>query len=294
MRIALIGFGKWGRNYLSAINQSSIARVAQVLVRNPDRILADPHLGSARVTSNLEEIDCDAAIVATHPAATVGYAVHFLRKNIAVMLEKPAGLSLDDALFLQSVANEHQVPVLVSHQHLFSSVYQELKKRVSSDEVMQIQTAAGNDGPSRDYSFIWDYAPHDIAMILGLKLLEPKLLTSVTESSSEHGGLCEFALSFDDGSEAKTKIWNDRLPKVRRFEVNIRNNIYAYDDINQKSALILNGSEINVTYVPALTNAVNAFLGAVEFDYVEDYRFGVDWAVKVAKLIELIRKKAGV
>ncbi|CAM8662228.1 MviM Predicted dehydrogenases and related proteins [Oxalobacteraceae bacterium] len=291
MRVAIIGFGKWGRNYLSAINQSGIARVTQVLVRNQNQIIGDPQIGEARVTSRLEEIECDAAIVATHPSVTVSYAVHFLLKNIPVMLEKPAGLSLNDALFLQSVANEHLVPLLISHQHLFSNVYQELKKRVNSDEVMQIETAAGNDGPYRDYSFICDYAPHDIAMILGLKLLEPRLLTSVTQSSGKHEGLCEFALSFEDGSQAKTKIWNDRLPKVRRLEVKIQNNTYAYDDINHKNALILNGSEINVTYVPSLTNAVNAFLRAVEFDFVDDYRFGVEWAVKVANLIDQIRKK---
>jgi predicted dehydrogenase len=286
MRIALIGFGKWGRNYLSAINQSGIAKVTQVLVRNLDRINEDPLLGEAKVISNLEEIECDAAIVATHPSVTVAYAVHFLRKNIPVMLEKPAGLSLDDALLLQSVENEHPVPLLVSHQHLFSSVYQELKKRVNEDEVMQIETAAGNDGPYRDYSFIWDYAPHDISMILGLKPNEPKFIRSFIQSSSEYAGQYELAVSFNDGSTAKTKIWNDRIPKSRWFQAKIQNNLYVYDGYHNPNELIVNGVKINVVYMPPLTNAVKTFLGAVESGRSTDYRLGACWAVNIARLIE--------
>lgn len=290
MRIALIGFGKWGRNYLSAINQTGIARVTQVLVRNPNQIIADPMIGDASITSSLEEIECDAAIVTTHPAVTVGYAVHFLRKNIPVMLEKPAGLSLDEAIFLQSVANQHLVPLLVSHQHLFSSVYQELKKRVNSDEVMQIETAAGNDGPYRDYSFIWDYAPHDIAMILGLKPLEPKLIMSNIESSSEYGGKCEFAISFEDGSMAKTKIWNDSFPKVRRLQVKAKNNLYIYDDLSSKDALIINGENYLVPRGKPLQSAITAFLRAVDHGKVDDYRFGPDWAFNVSLLTAQISR----
>ena len=291
MRVALIGFGKWGRNYLSAINQSGIARVTQVLVRNPDRIIEDPLLGEAKVISTLEEIECDAAIVATHPSVTVAYAVHFLRKNIPVMLEKPAGLSLDDALHLQNVAIDHPVPLLVSHQHLFSSVYQELKNRVNEEEVMQIETAAGNDGPYRDYSFIWDYAPHDIAMILGLKPMEPKLISANIQSSSEYGGQCEFAISFEDGSTAITKIWNDRVPKMRLLQVKTRNNLFVYDDLRCKDALIINGEKFLVHYGQPLQIATMSFLEAVSNGRTDDYRFGSEWALKVSDLIGKIQKK---
>jgi predicted dehydrogenase len=290
MRIALIGFGKWGRNYLSAINQSGIARVTQVLVRNPDRILADPLLGNARVTSTLEEIDCDAAIVATHPAATVGYAVHFLRKNIPVMLEKPAGLLLDDALLLQSVAADHPVPLLVSHQHLFSNVYQELKKRVNDEDVMQIETAAGNDGPYRDYSFIWDYAPHDITMILGLKNLVPKLDFVMIKSSSEHSGRCEFIVSFDDGSIANTLIWNDSHPKERLLIVKIGQTVFSYDDQKSPDALVINGTKKFVGYTPPLTNCIKKFLEVAKNGTTQDYRFGADIPLSVSILIDQIQK----
>jgi predicted dehydrogenase len=232
--------------------------------------------------------------VATHPAATVGYAVHFLRKNIPVMLEKPAGLSLDDALLLQKVANAHPVPLLVSHQHLFSSVYQELKKIVNEEEIMQIETAAGNDGPYRDYSFIWDYAPHDIAMILGLKQKEPKLINAVIQSSSEYGGQCEFAIAFDDGSTAITKIWNDRVPKKRQLQVKSRNNLLIYDDLNYKDALIINGEKFLVHYGQPLTLATMSFLKAVGIGKTDDYRFGSAWALNIADLIGKIKKRASI
>jgi predicted dehydrogenase len=204
------------------------------------------------------------------------------------MLEKPAGLSLDDALHLQKTASDHPVPLLVSHQHLFSNVYQELKKRVNGEEVMQIETSAGNDGPYRDYSFIWDYAPHDIAMILGLKPLEPKIERANIQSSSEYGGQCEFVISFEDGSRANAKIWNDRYPKSRLFSVKIQNKVYEYDDHQFPSVLIENKKQIPVNYTPPLTNAIVCFLNAVDQGKTADYRFGARWSYEIGNLIDQI------
>ena len=294
MRIALIGFGKWGRNYLSAINQSGIARVTQVLVRNPELIIADPLLGNARVTSNLEEIDCDAAVIATHPEASVGYAIHFLNNKIPVMLEKPAGLSLASAHKLQVTAQESKKILLVSHQHLFSSVYENLISRIDTDEQMEIRSFAGNEGPVRDYSYIWDYAPHDLAMIIGLKDSLLKVRKSFVEGTSEFIGRCKFSLTHSDGTIANTMIWNDRSPKARFLGVKTKKLELIYDDTLQNNSLILNGKMVTVPYTPPLTNAVKAFVKAVVDGKTPDYRFGGHWPTNVATIIEEIIKNKSI
>lgn len=293
MRVALIGFGKWGRNYLLAVNQTGKAKVTQVLVRKPD-LITNPELRGLTATSNLKEIDCDAAIIATHPEAAVGYAIHFLNKKIPVMLEKPAGLSLASALRLQVTAQESMKILLVSHQHLFSNVYENLRSRIDTDEQMEIRSFAGNEGPVRDYSYIWDYAPHDLAMILGLKNSLLKVRKSFVEGTSEFVGRCKFSLTHSDGTIANSIIWNDRPPKTRYLGVKTKKLELIYDDTLQNNSLILNGKMVTVPYTPPLTNAVKAFVNAVIDGKTSDYRFGGHWATNVATIIEEIIKNKSI
>jgi hypothetical protein len=164
---------------------------------------------------------------------------------------------------------------------------------VNSEDVMQIETLAGNDGPYRDYSFIWDYAPHEIAMILGLKYIQPKIEKVSIKKTGNFSGNCNLLLSFDDFSTASVKLWNDRLPKMRSFQVRVKDKVYIYNDQKSPSVLIVNGSEISVEYTKPLTNAVNTFIKAVQNKHSIDYRFGSHWGVQIASLIERIIYQGG-
>lgn len=290
--MALVGFGAWGKNYVSAVRETGLAQITAVLIRDKAKIDAN-QWSDLTFTEKIDQIDCDAVIVATHPAGCVTYAEHFLRRQIPVMIEKPAGLSLADAVKLEKLSHQNPVPILISHQHLFSSVYQELRKRVLHETLIKIETQSGKEGPFRDYSFVWDYAPHDISMILGLKQSSQEVHVTSAEISNKMVGECRASLSFDLGVDAKIHIWNNRLPKARKLTVETTNGLYMYDDNIAPDNLIVNGVRQKVKYEKPLTASVWAFLGAVQEFGTADYRFGAKWAVSVAKVIEDIMSKAG-
>ncbi|MDD1417265.1 Gfo/Idh/MocA family oxidoreductase, partial [Dolichospermum sp. ST_con] len=90
--------------YLEPLSQNIVVEKIQVLVRNSSKVNPSPKLSWIEITESLKDIDCDAAIIVTPPSISASYAEYFLKKEIPVMIEKPACLSLEEALSLKRVA----------------------------------------------------------------------------------------------------------------------------------------------------------------------------------------------
>ena len=291
MRVALIGFGSWGKNYVSAVLETRFAKITTVLVRDKKKIDGTNWPG-IEFTEDLDKVDCDAAIIATHPSASIGFAEHFLYRQIPVMIEKPAGLLVSEAKRLLDLESLNPVPILVAHQHLFSSVFQELKIQIQDEKLRKIEAESGNQGPFRDYSFVWDYAPHDLSLIFGLTDPCARLDVIGVHLENQLVGECEISLLVDMDVEARIRIWNSHLPKTRRLKVETTKNLYIYDDQLSPDALIKGGELKRVEYRKPLSVAVSEFLKAVRNSGTSDYRFGARWAMLTACAIEKIIREA--
>src|SRR5690606_25051016 len=110
----------------------------------------------------------DAVVIATHPAAHVPLTLEALDAGLPVMLEKPAALDMIGAERIRRAAVDADVPILVAHQHLFAGAFEALRHRFVGMPALNIAAEAGGPGPVRDYSALWDYGPHDVAMVLAL------------------------------------------------------------------------------------------------------------------------------
>jgi predicted dehydrogenase len=147
--------------------------------------------------------------------------------------------------------------VFVGHVHLYSPAYQTAKKLARRAGRIRFLTAEGmNNGPYReDMSALWDWAPHDLAMLLdllgesphavqasGLGILRPRtrLYDAATlrlefqsgvqflgiyswmapekrKRFTIHGSL--HTIVYDDAAERKVTVWRNLGPIVRGQEV---------------------------------------------------------------------------
>lgn len=150
IRLALVGAGKWGQNYIRAALDSGVAEVTD-LVGRADRITRD----------------VDAVVIATPPWAHLERCAEALALGLPVLVEKPATLSLVDAQGLEALEAVSDAFVLVGHQHLFAEGYEALRAQGTP------QTAyAEFCGPvRRDYPEEWDYGAHAVACLLGLGMV---------------------------------------------------------------------------------------------------------------------------
>ena len=298
IRLALVGFGKWGKNYIKAAEETGLAKVTTLVLRKDSEKWRDTAINSFKCTSDLDDLDSlgvDAAIVALHPSQHALVCCELLHRKIPTMVEKPLALGLKDALQIEAAVAKAEVPFMVSHQHLSTYAYLEILRRTGDEEITEIVTQAGNYGPFRDYSALWDYGPHDLSMILGLMRGFPQAVMS-RHRLLNIGERYAFELAFKGGVKSHSFIWNDSLPKARSLEVKTKTNRYLYDDLNSESKLIINGELAPVMYKSPLTLSIENFVKLIKMGKnlsslnSRDQFERIDVDLKVIQLLEEIQK----
>lgn len=149
IRLGLTGLGAWGVN------------IARTLKEFPEVEL---------ITKAVETTRLDGVLIATPGSTHASVTEPFIKKGLAVFIEKPFTTSLDDARRLQELAEESEAVVQVGHVHLFNPAYRVAKELArAAGQLRYILFEGMNNGPYRDdVSALWDWAPHDVAVLLDL------------------------------------------------------------------------------------------------------------------------------
>ncbi len=205
--------------------------------------------------------DVDALVVAVHPRDAVEVTIRGLALGLPVMVEKPAGLSLADAERLLDAEQRYKSLVLVAHQHLFAERMEQMREKTLLYGVRDGQAWFGGPGPTRDYSAIWDYGPH--AASAALALVGVGVVYMQTRAC--------FSLESLRGN-MRCLVGNNLQRKVARVDFGD----HHYDGYAPAE--------------PALTRMVRAFARAAMDRGTNDWRFGANWAVCVAKILEAVER----
>lgn len=174
--LALIGSGAWGEKYIKTINSLSHCRLPQSNIKTRDyKQLLDRH-------------DIDGVIIATPSSTHFSVTRDFLKKGFNVLVEKPLTTDYKQAKYLADLATKTQSIAMVGHLFLYHPAILEMKKKLKKMGAVQYIMSEGMDyGPVRDdVSSLWDWAPHEISIVL-------HLLNKKTNISSSLG--CKFFTS---------------------------------------------------------------------------------------------------
>lgn len=291
IRLALVGYGKWGRNYVRAAQDSGLAQVVCGMATTAGERDGIPVFGPN--PSHYEDMafhvggrGVDAFVLARNPAWAADTCERLLSLGKPVLVEKPAGLSLADAERIEAAERASKTFVLVGHQHLFAGAYEALRERVRHMSFpLEVASTGANHGPFRDYSPLWDYGPHDVAMLLGLGL---GAISHVTCHKRDTGGGGErFHLAIDLERGRASIILSNGLPaRTRFFDARHGRWFINYDDRLEGPRLSSSDGLIGFESGQPLTRAVRAFAQAIEDGGTDDYRFGARWAVDVARVLD--------
>lgn len=163
---------------LGAICDQDEAALERLKQRHPqvttystlDRLLADDAI--------------DAVVIAT-PSHSHGEIAHqVLSSGRHVLVEKPLCLHLADALPLKDLAESNGLTLMVGHILLYHPAYQALKRFVADGGLGEVRYMYAHRLNFRSVrspdNALWDFAPHDISMMLDLV---GELPTSVAASA---------------------------------------------------------------------------------------------------------------
>jgi len=295
IRLGLVGCGRWGRNIIATTAHLEGARLVAVASSNPvTRDLTPPHCKVFPTWQHLMNSNHIDGLIIASPAHThAEISLTAMDHRIPILIEKPMALSTHDAERLMQSSIKNKTYATVNHIHLFNPAFRRLLQIIPKyGSISSISAIAGGPGPFRsDCSVLWDWAPHDIAMVLKITGKIPTNVIckkiNMQSSASEYAEHISLRLEFKSDLEAILDISNNRISKMRSFQVVAEHGTLLYDDCAQQK-LISSRPEEDVSYAstPPLLCAINDFVNNISTpsDDISGLKIGLD----VIKIIDSV------
>lgn len=260
-RLALIGTGRWGSNIIKTIQALPDATLAYQTTRDWQTLVA--------------KLDIDGVIIATPPHTHTEIALPFIERGLPVFIEKPMTMSVTEAVAIETASKKSGSPVFVGHIHLYNPAFIAATKTAKNIGAIRFLVGEGaNNGPRReDYSAMWDWAPHDISMMLEIMGEMPTQVQawgmSVTRPGTTLYDASEIKLAFAAGTTGI--IFSSWLmpQKRKRLSVVGEAGSVVYDDtLSEKKTVLFTAGDTTPTYPTydsalSLTLELQAFLRTI-------------------------------
>lgn len=250
LNLLLIGNGKFAKNYISTLSHFSNVKLT---IANKDN------------WGKLIDNKPDGVMVCTPPSSHIEIASYSLYKDIPTMIEKPLALSSKRIELL----SHYTSPILVNYSSIFTQAFEKIKDFVDPSKISKISANFFNDGPPRDYSSLWDYGPHALAVVLALKNGPPNI--KIKKNNYGEGSQYYLKLLFEK-AQADCIVGNigDR---TRSWSVSSDGMTILYDDTKRPDYVL-----------PPLSNALNIFINAIQGK--DDFRLGLGLSMRITDVLE--------
>jgi len=187
LRIAVVGCGYWGMNYIRIFNELLESRLVAVCDERSERLREIGwRFPGVQLTTQVEEVaslpDVDAVVVCTEATTHYDVTRRILSAGKHVLVEKPLTTTAADAEELIALAEAKSAVLMVGHTFVFNAGVQKVKEYVQMGEgrVYYLYARRTNLGPIRhDVNALWDLAPHDVAIFNYLLDSAPEWVSAV-------------------------------------------------------------------------------------------------------------------
>lgn len=305
LKIGLIGAGRWGQVYVKTVEKNTRCYISAILRNNSE--FKNLTSESYKIFSSQRDFfdeEFDAVIIAAPPKYHLEYISMAAEKKIPLLVEKPLTSSLEEANIVGEISKKTNSLMMVDHIHVFSHAFQTLKESILSlGRICEIEAVAGNFGPYRaDVSVLWDWAPHDISMILDLLSATASDVEVLAYSKQKTDSITN-----SDSINIRLNVKNipikisisNHIKKTRKFSVYCEEGVIVYDDMKIEKVTIypfLNKSlrhdaEYRVCKVkeePPLDVVVNNFMNLVEEK--SNFHESLNAGIEVVHIISKIEK----
>lgn len=224
--LALIGAGRWGKNYLNTADtlKDKDIEIKYVCAQNQQtlNLLPDTYIKTLSIEDLLENKKIDGFIIATPATTHFAIAKHILSLGHNLLIEKPLTVNYNQALTLQKIWQNKKSKVLIGHTYLYDPAYQVFKKIFEGIETYKSIVFEGLSSPVRkDVSVIWDWGPHPISLLLDLikyPVVEVRAIGSINHPGKLFDRI-KALIHFANGIEASIHISWFGSRKVRRLTI---------------------------------------------------------------------------
>ena len=188
IRIALIGCGHWGSNYLRILQFMEEAQIVSVCDQDNaplEKIRKQyPQIKIVKsFRSILDDAKIKAVIIATPASTHYELVKQSLKAGKHVLVEKPLALSVTEAKELVRLVQSQKRILMIGHTFLYNPAIRKMKEYMAKGtlgKIYYLQAIRTHLGLIRsDVSSVWDLAPHDVSIFSYLLDREPAKVSAV-------------------------------------------------------------------------------------------------------------------
>jgi predicted dehydrogenase len=239
----LVGYGYWGANLARNLAAASSIRLVGVADSDEDcRSAAAKAFPGIRTFAGLDEAlkdnEVEALVLATPAAFHASMALSVLGSGRHVLVEKPLALDPAEAQEVADAASAAGLVLMVGHTFLYSPPVRRLRSYIADGDLGRVQYLYSQrlslGRIRRDCNALWNFAPHDVSIMLYLLDDKPVEVSARGFSFIEKGidDVCFASLTFQSGIGANLHVsWIDPR-KTRLMTVVGDQKMAVYNDVS--------------------------------------------------------------
>lgn len=292
INLALIGIGRWGKNYLNAakyIKNCNIKYVCSPSIYKEKEINSN-YIKITKYKDLLKFPDIDGIIIATSASTHYKIADFMIGKNMNLLIEKPLVTNLRDAIELIKNSKKSNSKIMVGHIYNFNPSLVKVKKLINKlGRIKNIKMKSFSNGPIRtDVSDLWDRSYHDIYIIINLlKKLPNKIYCSYRKSKQ----ITTLNLIYDNDLKVVIESSSRFRKKERTIDIfGAKSRIYLNDVTKELRLYSKVGKLVYSEKIPMnpLVLEIKRFLKVINSKNI--YRNNLEEALTTIKILDLADK----
>lgn len=242
-RVAVIGCGYWGVNYVRVFSELREAQLAAICEPRADRLAEiGSRFPAGDLVVELDDLlvrdDIDAVVVATSATSHHSVTKRCLEAGKHVLVEKPLATTVAESAELVHLARSRGLVLMVGHTFIYNSSIEKIRSYLEAGtlgRIYYLYSRRTNLGPIRhDVNALWDLAPHDISIFNHLLGMTPEWVSAIgvklLRNSREDAGF--ITLGYPNGVVGNIHVsWADPN-KVRELVVVGSECRVVFDDVN--------------------------------------------------------------
>lgn len=250
IRTAVIGVGKMGTIHAKVyaqLPQSDLVAVVDIDAEKAKR--TSEQYGCLGLTDSADILDkVDAVTIATPTVTHLGLAKTFIKRKVAVLIEKPLARNVREGKKIVALARKNNSVVAVGHSERCNPVVQAMKRLDIEPRFIEANRISPYPFRSTDIGVVLDVMIHDIDIILSLAAGRIKQVDAVGVGviADDKEDICNARIVFENGCIANITASRLALKTERKVRVFSRQAYLSVDYLKKSGMIIKADPNINV------------------------------------------------
>ena len=249
LRTAVIGAGKMGGIHAKVYDQLEQSKLVAIVDSDFEKAKSLAEKYNCIAYRDCSEVidKVDAVTIAAPTISHLELAKLFIQNNIAVLIEKPLAVNVEQGKEIVELASTKDTVVAVGHSERCNPVVQAIKRLDIEPKFIESNRISPYPFRSTDVGVVLDVMIHDIDIILSLAASEIKKVDAVGVSViGDKEDICNARIVFANGCIANITASRLAIKTERKVRVFSRQAYLSMDYLKKTGIIIKADPNINI------------------------------------------------